>query len=148
MSQKLFLFLLNQNYFQIRKREQEKLITEMTRTPAESRKLQMIRKLPNLIRIIRNMMVAEKKVALPMDTVIERICHSIQNMPPGEAEAHLRLLATIGSEQEKPQISHWLTIVKLSHSEAEYIRIDKNMDVNELVEEMNDIVRKHSAACT
>lgn len=55
----------------------------MTRSPAESKKIQMMRKLPNFVKIIRNMFVAEKKVAIPMEIVVDRVSHSIQNMAPG-----------------------------------------------------------------
>lgn len=63
----------------------------------------------------------------------------------GDTEAHLRLLPTVGSGQGTLKISHWLKIVKLFHSDVEYVRIDKNIDINDLLEEMNEIIKKHSS---
>lgn len=44
----------------------------------------MMKKLPEFIKIIRNMIVAEKKVALPFEIVVDRASHSIQGMSSGK----------------------------------------------------------------
>lgn len=59
------------------------MLNELTRSPAESKKLLMMKRLPEFVKIIRNMIVAEKKVALPMSVVLERVSHSVQNMSAG-----------------------------------------------------------------
>jgi len=118
----------------IRNREREKLLNEMTRSPAESKKLQMTKKLPNFIKIIRNMMVADKKVALPMDIVVGRLSHTVQGISTVDTEAHVRLLVTL--------LPNWIKIIKLSHSDIEYVRIEKTTDINFLLEEMDDIIKK------
>ncbi|ODM88154.1 DNA replication factor Cdt1, partial [Orchesella cincta] len=121
----------------IRNREREKLLTEMTRSPAESKKLMMIKRLPNFVKIIRNTMVSEKKVALPMDIVVDRVSHSLQSMTAADTQSHVRLLTTL--------LPNWIKIIKLSHSDMEYVRIDKATDINDLLEELNEIIKKHSS---
>ncbi|CAL8097585.1 unnamed protein product [Orchesella dallaii] len=121
----------------IRNREREKLLIEMTRSPAESKKLLMIKRLPNFVKIIRNLMVAEKKVALPFDIVVDRVSHSLQSMSKVDTSSHLRFLVTV--------LPNWIKVIKLSHSELEYIKIDKLIDINDLQEELNEIIKKHSS---
>lgn len=124
-------------YFQIRNREREKLLKEMTRSPAESKKLQMMKRLPNFVKIIRNMIVAEKKVALPIEIVTSRLSHSVEGISAGDTMAHLRLMTTL--------LPHWIKIVKLSHSDKEYIRIEKGVDINDLLQEIQELIKKNSA---
>jgi len=59
------------------------MLSDMTRSPAQSKKLLMIKRLPNFVKIIRNTMVSEKKVALPLDVMVDRVSHSLQSMTAG-----------------------------------------------------------------
>jgi len=48
----------------------------MTLSPEDQKRLTMMHKLPNMVKIMRNTFVAEKKTALSFEKVIDRICHS------------------------------------------------------------------------
>ena len=67
-------------YFQIRAREAAKAAREMTRSAPESAELERLSRLPEMARIVRNFFVAEKKAALPWDTVSTKLASSYPSM--------------------------------------------------------------------
>lgn len=65
--------------FQIRAKEAQKLQAAMIRNPAQEDRLLMMSRLPELARILRNVFVAEKKPALIMEVVCNRMMASYRS---------------------------------------------------------------------
>lgn len=65
--------------FQIRAKEAQKLQAAMIRNPAQEDRLLMMSRLPELARILRNVFVAEKKPALIMEVVCNRMVASYRS---------------------------------------------------------------------
>jgi len=54
-----------------------------------------------------------------------------------ETESHIRLLTTL--------LPNWIKMIKLASSAMEYVKIDKASDINVLLGELNEIIKKHSS---
>ncbi len=65
--------------FQIRAKEAQKLQAVMTRNPSQEERLLMMSRLPELARILRNVFVGEKKPALIMEVVCNRMATSYRS---------------------------------------------------------------------
>ena len=65
--------------FQIRAKEAQKLQAAMIRNPTQEDRLLMMSRLPELARILRNVFVAEKKPALIMEVVCNRMVASYRS---------------------------------------------------------------------
>ena len=65
---------------QVRAREAAKRSREMTRTTKENKELEMLSRLPEIARIIRNCFVTEKKAALPWEMVAAKVAASNSSM--------------------------------------------------------------------
>ena len=58
---------------QIRAKEAQKQVEAMLRDPAEDKHSQMLRRLPDMMRIVRSHFVTEKKPALPLENVVQKL---------------------------------------------------------------------------
>lgn len=68
----------------IRAKEAANTAAALTRKPKEEKRLVMMKRLPDVMRIIRSQFVTEKKPALPLDSVIARVLDSYKtNIAPG-----------------------------------------------------------------
>lgn len=65
---------------QVRAREAAKRSREMTRSTTENKELDMLSRLPEMARIIRNSFVTEKKAALPWEMIAAKIAASYSSM--------------------------------------------------------------------
>nr|AUG68262.1 Cdt1 [Platynereis dumerilii] len=117
----------------IRAKEAKKMEANLTRTPAEEKRLQMMSRLPDIIRIVRTVFVTNKKPALPLDEAIARIMDSYRSsIGTAEAEKHVRLMVEL--------IPDWISIVKIKA--GEYIKIDKNKELTGVVNKVNKILQE------
>ncbi|XP_069824605.1 DNA replication factor Cdt1 [Dendropsophus ebraccatus] len=111
----------------IRAKEAQKLQFMMTRKPQQEERLLMMSRLPELARILRNVFVAEKKPALTVEVVCNRVISSYRSsMALGEMEKHLSLLAEL--------LPDWLAVHPIRKDT--YYKLNKTMDMNLILERL------------
>ncbi|CAN2389468.1 negative regulation of protein localization to kinetochore [Pristimantis euphronides] len=111
----------------IRAKEAQKLQAIMTRKPQQEERLLMMSRLPELARILRNVFVAEKKPALTVEVVCDRVISSYRSsMSPGEMEKHLSLLVEL--------LPDWLVVHPIRKDT--YYKLNKTMDLNLILERL------------
>ncbi|XP_039546692.1 DNA replication factor Cdt1 isoform X3 [Pimephales promelas] len=117
----------------IRAKEAQKLRAAMTRDPEQERRLVMMSRLPELARILRNVFVAEKKPALLMELVCNRVIASYRSpLSCDEMEKHLRLLAE--------STEAWLTIHPIRKDL--YLKLNKSTDLNLVLNALNQKMKE------
>ncbi|MBN3299416.1 CDT1 factor, partial [Amia calva] len=116
----------------IRAKEAQKIQAMMTRNPQQEERLLMMSRLGELARILRNVFVAEKKPALIMEVACSRVIASYRTvLTSAEMEKHLRLLSELTPD--------WLTILPIRKDF--YLKLNKTMDLNMVVEKLNQKTR-------
>ncbi|XP_037544131.1 DNA replication factor Cdt1 [Nematolebias whitei] len=117
----------------IRAKEAQKLQAAMTRSPAQEERLLMMSRLGEMVRILRNVFVAEKKVALIMEVACNRMVASYRSaLSTGEMEKHLRLLAEV--------VADWLTIHPIRKDF--YLKLNKNVELSIVLEQLNSRLKE------
>ncbi|XP_038593162.1 DNA replication factor Cdt1 [Micropterus salmoides] len=117
----------------IRAKEAQKLQAAMTRNPAQEERLLMMSRLPELARIVRTVFVAEKKPALIMEVVCNRMVASYRSaLSTGEMEKHIRLLAEVATD--------WLTIHPIRKDF--YLKLNKNMELHVVLDKLSSRLRE------
>ncbi|KAM6409348.1 DNA replication factor Cdt1 [Rhynochetos jubatus] len=117
----------------IRAKEAQKLRALMTRDRRQEERLAMLERLPAMARILRNVFVAEKKQALTMEVACARLADSYDaQMPPGEMEKHLRLLAEL--------LPDWVGIHAIRTDT--YIKLDKGKDLGLITERLTKAAKE------
>ncbi|NWX03339.1 CDT1 factor, partial [Caloenas nicobarica] len=120
----------------IRAKEAQKLQALMTRDAGQEERLAMLGRLPAMARVLRNVFVAEKKLALPMEVVCARLADSYDTqMPPGEMEKHLRLFAEL--------LPDWVGIHVLRTDT--YIKLDKGKELGLVTEQLTRAAKEAEA---
>ncbi|NXE15531.1 CDT1 factor, partial [Lophotis ruficrista] len=120
----------------IRAKEAQKLQALMTRDVRQEERLAMLGRLPAMARILRNVFVAEKKQALSMEVACARMADSYDTqMPPGEMEKHLRLLAEL--------LPDWVGIHAVRTDT--YIKLDKGKDLRLVAERLAKAAKEAEA---
>ncbi|KAM6057634.1 DNA replication factor Cdt1 isoform 2-T2 [Chlamydotis macqueenii] len=120
----------------IRAKEAQKLQALMTRDVRQEERLAMLGRLPAMARILRNVFVAEKKQALSMEVACARMADSYDTqMPPGEMEKHLRLLAEL--------LPDWVGIHAVRTDT--YIKLDKGKDLRLIAERLAKAAKEAEA---
>lgn len=105
----------------IRAREASKIVQEMTMPPEEKKRKQMIERLPEMVRIIRNYFITARKAAISVEDATQKIMDSYHSaLPEEDVKAHIQLLAEI--------FPKWLNFVTIP--KGVFLKIDKNMDIN------------------
>ncbi|XP_072278753.1 DNA replication factor Cdt1 [Pyxicephalus adspersus] len=111
----------------IRAKEAQKLQAMMTRKPQHEERILMMSRLPELARILRNVFVAEKKPALTVEVVCNRVISSFRSsMSTGEMEKHLSLMTEL--------LPEWLSIHPIRKDT--YYKLNKTMDLNVILERL------------
>ncbi|XP_053127179.1 DNA replication factor Cdt1 isoform X2 [Hemicordylus capensis] len=111
----------------IRAKESQKLQALMTRNPQQEQRLDMLARLPEMARILRNVFVAEKKQALTLEVACLRMMASYRSlMTPGEMEKHLRLFSEL--------LPDWVSILPIRKDT--YVKLEKSVDLNVVVERL------------
>ncbi|XP_078066815.1 DNA replication factor Cdt1 [Mustelus asterias] len=121
----------------IRAKEAQKMQATMTRTAAQTERLHMMMRLPEITRILRNVFVAEKKPALIITVACSRVVDSYRSvMALDEMEKHLRLLADI--------VPDWLSI---HHIRKEvYLKLNRNTELNVVAEKIAEKIKEEEKA--
>ncbi|XP_078400635.1 DNA replication factor Cdt1 [Cetorhinus maximus] len=121
----------------IRAKEAQKMQATMTRTAAQTERLHMMMRLPEITRILRNVFVAEKKPALIITVACNRVVDSYRSvMPLDEMEKHLRLLADI--------VPDWLSIHQIRKDV--YLKLNKNTELNVVAEKIAEKIKEEEKA--
>ncbi|XP_072135881.1 DNA replication factor Cdt1 [Mobula birostris] len=121
----------------IRSKEAQKLQAAMTRNPAQTERLHMMTRLPEITRILRNVFVAEKKPALNITMACNRVIDSYRSsMPLGDMEKHLRLLADT--------VPDWLTIHIIRKDV--YLKLNKDVELSMVVEKIAKKIKEEEKA--
>ncbi|NWS41582.1 CDT1 factor, partial [Probosciger aterrimus] len=117
----------------IRAKEAQKVQALMTRDAQQERRIGMLQRLPAMARILRNVFVAEKKQALTMEVACARMADSYdEQMPLGEMEKHLRLLAEL--------LPAWVSIHAVRT--VTYIKLDKGQDLGIITERLTKAAKE------
>ncbi|CAH7049416.1 DNA replication factor Cdt1 [Phodopus roborovskii] len=104
----------------IRAKEVQKQLAQMTRCPEQELRLQRLERLPELARVLRGVFVSERKPALTMEVVCERMMDSCRAaLSPGEMEKHVLLLSEL--------LPDWLSLHRIRTDT--YIKLDKAADL-------------------
>ncbi|KAF7220900.1 DNA replication factor Cdt1 isoform X1 [Nothobranchius furzeri] len=112
----------------IRAKEAQKLQAAMTRNPAQEERLLMMSRLGELARILRSVFVAEKKAALIMEVVCNRMVASYRSsLSTGEMEKHIHLLAEVAAD--------WLTIHPIRKDF--YLKLNKKVELSVVLEKLS-----------
>ncbi|XP_063801598.1 DNA replication factor Cdt1 [Pseudophryne corroboree] len=120
----------------IRAKEVQKLQAVMMRKPQQEERLLMMSRLPELARILRNVFVAEKKPALTVEIVCNKINSSYRSsMSSGDMEKHLLLLVEL--------IPGWLAIHSVR--QETYYKLNKTMDLNVILERVNKKIKEEES---
>ncbi|KAM9182720.1 DNA replication factor Cdt1 [Mergus octosetaceus] len=120
----------------IRAKEARKLQALMTRDPGQEERLALLGRLPAMARVLRNIFVAEKKPALPLEVACARMAESFPTqMTAGEMEKHLRLFAEL--------LPDWVGIHAIRTDT--YIKLDKNKDLGLVVERLTKVAKEAEA---
>lgn len=117
----------------IRAKETAKLKADMMRSPAEEKRLVMIGRLPEIVRIIRTFFVTRKKPALPMEDVIQKVMDSYRSsLGAVEAEAHVKLMNDL--------LPEWVSLVEVK--QGKFLKIDKNRDIAAVISKLQKIQKE------
>uniref|UniRef100_A0A672H192 Chromatin licensing and DNA replication factor 1 n=1 Tax=Salarias fasciatus TaxID=181472 RepID=A0A672H192_SALFA len=112
----------------IRAKEAQKLQAALTRDPAQDQRLLMMSRLGELARILRGVFVAEKKPALTMEVVCNRLESSYRSaLTAGEMEKHVRLLAELAAD--------WLSIHPIRKDF--YLKLNKGMELSAVLDRLS-----------
>ena len=88
---------------QIRAKEAQKQLAQMTRRLEQEQRLQRLERLPELARVLRSVFVSERKPALTMEVACARMVGSYRAaMSPGECRVRVGT-APLGSPPEAPR---------------------------------------------
>ncbi|MXQ86387.1 hypothetical protein E5288_WYG003114 [Bos mutus] len=117
---------------QIRAKEAQKQLAQMTRRPEQEQRLQRLERLPELARVLRGVFVSERKPALTMEVACARMVGSYRAaMSPGEMEKHLQLLSEL--------LPDWLSLHRIRTDT--YVKLDKAADLADVMEQLARLAR-------
>ncbi|MPC40435.1 DNA replication factor Cdt1 [Portunus trituberculatus] len=117
----------------VRAREAAKRAKEMTRSTKANKELEMLSRLPEMARIIRNTFVTEKKAALTWDSVVAKIVASNSSMVgSSEVDRQLHLLVEV--------VPGWCTIHKVRS--GVFLKINKGQELSSVVDVLNKVIKE------
>lgn len=104
----------------------------MLKSKDQCKELDLLKRLPEVARILRNTFITEKKVALPWETMVNKVSATFSSsIYDREVDEHLHRLV-----KETPG---WLTVCKVSS--GTYLKINKNIDVNNIIKLLCDLIK-------
>nr|XP_039256651.1 DNA replication factor Cdt1-like [Styela clava] len=121
----------------IRAKEAEKKLKTMVRSDNDSRKLQQLIKLPDVARALRMLFVTEKKAALPLEYIADKLdkcCTGI--LTPAVVQEHVVLLI----EHQPTWISR-TTVRNIC-----YVRMDKGKEMSDIITALQNKVKEAERA--
>ena len=112
-------------------KEAKKAEREMFHDKDREQKIKRLRRLPGLARMLKNTFTSENRAALPFDMVLEKVQFSYPgHLPTDVLNTDLRYLMEITKAWvENPSVQG-----------VEYLKLDKTLDVNEVVEKLEKIL--------
>ncbi|XP_061601322.1 DNA replication factor Cdt1 [Cololabis saira] len=117
----------------VRAKEAQKLQAAMTRNPAQEERLLMMSRLGELARILRNVFVAEKKPALIMELLCNRMVTSYRSaLSTGDMEKHVRLLADVAAD--------WLSLHPVRKDC--YVKMNRKVELSAVLEQLSRRLRE------
>lgn len=120
--------LLDLFYSQIRAKEAAAIAKELTRKPEDERKLMMLKKLPELVRIIDSYFVSERRSAIPFEDVIQKTIESYHtSISVSDVQELIQFLAQL--------LPDWICILEVR--KGTFVKVDKNKTIVELLERLN-----------
>ncbi|CAG0881533.1 unnamed protein product [Cyprideis torosa] len=116
----------------VRAREATRTVNEMTRSDEDAARLDALQRLPEMARITRGIFLVEKKPALPVDLVVNKVHESYRGLAcRTDVEQHLEILC-----KEAPNfISRCVLRIGV------YYKINKNVDLNAVCKLLNERVQ-------
>lgn len=116
----------------IRAREAARIKKMITRNPDEERKIEMLTRLPEMINILRNYFITERKAALSIEEASKKLSDSYHcPISIEDIEQHLQLMVE--------SLPEWITIITIR--KGSYIKIDKNKNINIIKEKINNLIK-------
>nr|XP_061794474.1 DNA replication factor Cdt1-like [Nerophis lumbriciformis] len=117
----------------IRAKEAQKLQAAMTRSPSQDERLLMMSRLGELARILRNVFISEKKTALTIEVICNRMITSYRSaLTTGEMEKHIQLLAELNPT--------WLSLHPIRKDL--YLKLNKHVDLSVILDKLNCSLRE------
>ncbi|KAL3860561.1 hypothetical protein ACJMK2_010674 [Sinanodonta woodiana] len=118
----------------IRAKEAKKLEMSLTRDIKEDKKIERMKRLPRILRIIRTHFVTEKKPALPLEPVIQKLADSLHScVSYNDVEADVNLIIEI--------LPEWMTMVEIKR--GKFLKIDKNLDLQTVVDKVENMIKAY-----
>lgn len=104
----------------------------LSRSKTQSKELDLLTRLPEVARILRNTFITEKKVALPWETMVNKVSATFSStIDDRDVDDHLHRII-----KETPG---WLTVCKVSS--GTYLKINKSIDVNDIIKLLYNILK-------
>ncbi|CAD1475289.1 unnamed protein product, partial [Heterotrigona itama] len=114
----------------IRAKQAAKALEAMTRSPNAEKEAIMYSRLPELVKVLRNIFVAEKKGVLTLEFVITKLENSLKaKLTPAELEEHLRLLCKL--------LPTWTSIHNVR--KVNYLKLQKEIDLTKVIKKLEII---------
>ncbi|XP_016906619.1 DNA replication factor Cdt1 [Apis cerana] len=111
----------------VRAKQAAKALEAMTRTPNAEKEAVMYSRLPELVKILRNIFVAEKKGILTLEFVITKLENSFRaKLTSAELEEHIRLLCKL--------LPTWTSIHNVR--KIDYLKLQKEIDLTKIVKRL------------
>lgn len=117
----------------IRAREAAKASqSALLKSKEQSKELDLLSRLPEVARILRNTFITERKVALPWEIMVNKVSATYSStIYDRDVDDHLHRLV-----KETPG---WLTICKVSS--GTYLKINKSIDVNDIIKLLHNLIK-------
>ncbi|KAL5022363.1 hypothetical protein ScPMuIL_001518 [Solemya velum] len=116
----------------IRAKEAQKLEEAMMKDPKENHRTIMMRRLPEMIRMLRTYFITEKKPSLVFEAVAQKMVESYKScISIGDMGEHIKLMLEL--------IPEWLTMVEIKR--GKYLKIDRNLDLVTVTDKINNILK-------
>ncbi|XP_069186272.1 LOW QUALITY PROTEIN: DNA replication factor Cdt1 [Procambarus clarkii] len=117
----------------IRAREAAKSARGMTRSSTENKELEMLSRLPEISRIIRNAFITDKKAALPWEVVAGKVAASYSSiLGASEVDSHLHLLIK--------EVPGWCTIHKVRS--GIFLKINKTEQLSNVIDKLESVLKQ------
>jgi len=114
----------------IKEKEKKKLELAMLRDPKQEKRLALIDKLPDVVRIIKTFFISEKKAAIPIEDCVTKISQSHgTSAASGDIEDQIRLLHELAPD--------WLSIITVR--KCPYVKISRTLDINLVLQKLQSI---------
>jgi chromatin licensing and DNA replication factor 1 len=111
----------------IKAKEARRASLEMTRPPEVEKKISMIKRLPDFIRMINNYFTGERKATLSLDSVVLKCKESYyQSISCPEVQDFVKLLSEL--------LPDWLFILEVK--KGTFVKIDKSKSIEALIERL------------